>query len=209
MIASKVMTVPVRLLAGTAKMSAKAGYKTAKTTVVAAGKSISASAKIGYAAGRTVGYGRSAVFGTGVAVGVLIGSPRARAGLARVGSTVWVAVQRRKGPRDDEIAEQVRRRLAGSQATWNLAQPKVVVSNGQVRLDGEAPDVAGRRAIAEAASAVDGVREIDNRIVVMDVPGAGDNAAAGSTASAAAASASPGGNGASAAGVGRGASDPA
>ena len=124
---------------------------------------------MGYAAGRAVGYGRTAVFGAGVAVGVLIGSPRARAG-ARSGRVDGLGSpsQRRKGPGDDEIAEQVRRRLAGSEATWNLAQPKVTVGNGRVRLDGEAPDVAGRRAIAEAASEVDGVREVDNRIVVLD-----------------------------------------
>ena len=82
MIMFKVMLVPVRLLFGTAKVSAKAGYKTAKTGAVVGAKTVVGSAKMGYSAGRAVGYGRTAVFAAGVAVGVLVASPQARAGVS-------------------------------------------------------------------------------------------------------------------------------
>jgi hypothetical protein len=173
----KMLLFPVRLLLGTAKVSARAGYKTARTGVVAGARTAVGTAKVGYTTGRVVGYGRMAVFGSGVAVGVLIASPAARAGVGRVVSTVWGAIRRHRGPSDREIAEQVRRRLAGAQATWDLPQPMVTVDDGRVRLDGDVPDAGGRRAIAEAAAAVEGVREVDNRLIVVRPADAGPGGA--------------------------------
>jgi osmotically-inducible protein OsmY len=168
MIVVKTVLVPVRLLFGTARVSARAGFKTARAGARAGTRTVVGSAKMGYAAGRAVGVGRTAVFGAGVTVGVLVASPKARAAVGRVASTLWSIRARRRGQSDDEIGEEVRRRLAGGQATWDLPQPMVTVQGGQVRLDGDSPDAASRRAVAEAASAVDGVREVDNRIVVVD-----------------------------------------
>jgi hypothetical protein len=201
MIVFKVMRVPVRLLFGTAKVSAKAGYKTAKTGAVVGAKTVVGSAKMGYSAGRAVGYGRTAVFAAGVAVGVLVASPQARAGVGRIGSTLWAMRRRSKGPSDAEIAEQVRRRLAGAGATWQLPQPTVTVVDGRVRLDGDAPDAGGRRAMAETASEVQGVRELDNRVVVAVDAGRGSDAEGPSAAAVAddgPVGSSAGGNGAAA-----------
>ena len=137
MMVFKVMLVLVRLLLGTARVSAKAGYKTAKTGAVTGAKTAVGSARLGYNAGRAVGYGRTAVFAAGVTVGVLAASPKARAGVGRVAS-----------------------------AAWGLPQPRVTVTDGRASLEGEAPDAASRRTLAETASEADGVREVDNRIVV-------------------------------------------
>lgn len=166
MLPFKMLFVPVRLLLGTAKVSAKAGYKTAKTGAVVGAKTAKGSAHAGYTAGRVVGYGRTAVFAAGVGVGVVIASPKARASLAQAGSKLWALRQKANAPSDAEIAEQVRRRLAGSQSTWQHDQPRVTVHEGVVRLDGAAPDVATKRTFGETAAEVDGVSEVDNRVVV-------------------------------------------
>lgn len=213
MTASKMMFMPVRLAAGTAKVSAKTVYVSAKTAALVGAKTVAASTKAAYVAGRAVGSRNAVVFGAGVTVGVLVGSPRARAGVARIGSTLWAIRERNKGPSDAKITEQVRRRLAGAQSTWNLPQPEVTVVDGRVRLDGEAPDADGLRAIAETASEVDGVREVDTRIIVAVDSADGESHDDGAQAPAAvpddSAGAGVGGNGASAASTAAGTADTA
>ena len=166
MAASRLLLVPARMLSGAAKVSVKAGYKTAKTGIVTGARTAAGSARAGYQAGRAVGYGRTAVFAAGVAVGVLVASPKARAGVSQVGKTLWSIRRHSRGPTDREIEELVGRRLSGAQATWYLPQPDVSVTDGRVRLVGEAPDAAARRALAETASETDGVREVDNQVTV-------------------------------------------
>lgn len=196
MIPFKMLFLPVRLLLGTAKVSAKAGYKTAKTGAVAGAKTAKGSARAGYTAGRVVGYGRTAVFAAGLGVGVLIASPKARAALGEAGSKVWALRQRAQRPSDTEIAEQVRRRLAGSQSTWQHDQPRVAVQQGVVRLDGAASDIETKRTFGETAAEVDGVREVDNRVVVTANGAAAPGDSPDTSAADTDATASPTGNGA-------------
>lgn len=173
-----VLLLPARLLFGTAKLSAKAGYKTAKTGAVAGARTAKGSAKAGFAAGRVVGYGRTAVFASGIAVGVLIASPKARSAVGSAASSLWELRVKLSGPTDEEIADQIRRRLAGAQSTWHLTQPRVTVQEGIVRLDGSAPDLGARQILAETASEVGGVREVDNRVVVDESKGGSGRAPA-------------------------------
>jgi hypothetical protein len=207
------MSVPVRLVAGTAKVSARTAYVSARTAALVGAKTVAASTTAAYVAGRAVGSRNAVVFGAGVTVGVLVGSPRARAGVARIGSTLWAIRERNKGPSDAEITEQVRRRLAGAQATWNLPQPEVTVVDGRVRLDGEAPDADALRAIAETASEVDGAREVDTRIVVAVDRGDGESGDGGERAAMTddddVTGAGVGGNGSSARSAGAGTADAA
>jgi hypothetical protein len=192
----KMLLLPVRLVLGTAKVSAKVGYRTAKTGAVVGAKTAKGSAHAGYTAGRVVGYGRTAVFAAGVGVGIVIASPKARAALGRAGSTLWGLRQRAKGPSDQELAEHVRRRLARSQSTWQHDQPRVTVQGGIVRLDGVATDAEAKRTMGETTAEVDGVREVDNRVVVT-ANGASSTASARSTSGRPAAGAPPSsGNGA-------------
>ncbi len=51
------------------------------------------SAKVGYGTGRLVGFGRLATFGAGVATGVLLASPQARAAARSGVAAVRAAVQ--------------------------------------------------------------------------------------------------------------------
>lgn len=148
--------LPVRVVLGTAKVSARAGYATAR-----------GSARAGYVAGRAVGYGRLAVFSTGVAVGVIAASPTARRVVIDVALRIRAARRGAEPAQDQEVADQVRRRLERSQATAALPQPDVEVTAGLVVLQGEVDDAQGRRTMGEVASEVDGVREVDNRIVVI------------------------------------------
>ena len=148
--------LPVRVVLGTAKVSARAGYATAR-----------GSARAGYIAGRAVGYRRMAVFGAGVGVGVVVASPAARRVVVDLVLRVRAARLASEPFADEDVAEQVRRRLQRSQATSGLPQPEVEVSAGLVVLQGRVDDALGRRTMAEVASEVDGVREVDNRIVVI------------------------------------------
>jgi osmotically-inducible protein OsmY len=140
MILFRLLTLPVRMAAG--------------------------SARVGFQAGRAVGVRRSVVFGAGVGTGVLIASPDARKAAARGLLTLQAAIAKARRPSDAELAAAVRAELGRAQRTWHLPQPQVEVHDGRVVLRGAVPHEAGRRDLAATAAAVDGVVEVDNQVGV-------------------------------------------
>lgn len=134
------ITLPVRLVLGTAKVSAKAGF----------------------AAGRLVGYRRLAVFGAGVATGLLVAPV--------TGRELRGAIRRRleaRGITDAELADRVRFELAHHPRTWHLPQPTVTVVDRRVSLVGTVPDEAARAELVRAAGALAGVAAVDDRLEVV------------------------------------------
>ena len=79
--------------------------------------------------------------------------------------------QRRGADPDDVIADRVRHELSHSPRTWHLPQPAVEVVGGRAVLTGSAPHETGKQEIERVAAAVDGVADVDNRLVVS---GSGD-----------------------------------
>jgi hypothetical protein len=133
------VTLPVRLVLGTAKVSAKAGFR----------------------AGRLVGYRRLVVFGAGVATGLLLAPV--------TGRELRGAIRRRieaRGITDVELAERVRFELSHHPRTWHLPQPTVSVTDRRVSLHGSVPDDAARAEIVRVVGALAGVAAVDDRLEV-------------------------------------------
>jgi hypothetical protein len=139
MILFRLAWLPVRLSLGTAKVSAKTGYR----------------------AGRLVGYRRLFVLGVGVAIGLLVAPV--------TGSELRSAIRRRieaRGVTDGELLERVRFELAHHPRTWHLPQPEVTVFERRVTLRGDVPDDAARNEMVRAAGALPGVAAVEDRLLV-------------------------------------------
>ena len=139
MILFRLAWLPVRMSLGTAKLSAKAGYRT----------------------GRLLGYRRLFVFGVGAAVGLLVAPV--------TGTELRSAIRRRieaRGVTDAELLERVRFELAHHPRTWHLPQPEVTVFERRVTLRGEAPDDDARNEMIRAAGALAGVAGVEDRFLV-------------------------------------------
>lgn len=139
MILIRLALLPVRMSLGTAKLGAKAGYRT----------------------GRLLGYRRLFVFGVGAAAGLLLAPV--------TGAELRSAIRRRleaRGVTDAELLERVRFELAHHPRTWHLPQPEVSVFERRVTLRGEVPDDAARTEMVRAAGALAGVADVDDRLFV-------------------------------------------
>lgn len=126
--------------------------------------------KSGYRVGRLIGFRRLAVFGAGVAVGLMVAPVTGRELRGRIGTLV--ADQRARGPKGD-LAERVRNDLARSPRTWHLPQPEVEVVGDRAVLRGHVPHEAGRADLERTASAVAGVADVDNQVGISGTNGHG------------------------------------
>ncbi|HEY8525115.1 MAG TPA: BON domain-containing protein [Acidimicrobiales bacterium] len=148
----RTILLPARLTIGVGKLSAKSGYKAGRASVVGT-----------YRAGRALGYRRMATLALGIGIGLLI-APMSGQELRDQLRRAWE--QRRGADPDDVIADRVRHELSHSPRTWHLPQPAVEVVGGRAVLTGSAPHETGKQEIERVAAAVDGVADVDNRLVV-------------------------------------------
>jgi hypothetical protein len=118
--------------------------------------------KVGYRAGRLVGYRRLAVFGTGVVIGMLI-APMAGAVLREKLRELAAGARL---PSDPELGDQVRFELSHSPRTWHLPQPDVDVQDGRVVLTGSVPHATARADLERTATGVPGVTAVENLLTV-------------------------------------------
>src|SRR3954471_6285907 len=139
MILFKLLWLPFKVSLGTAKLSAKTGYRT----------------------GRMVGYRRLFVFGTGVAIGLLVAPVTGRELRGRLRRALEA-----RGVTDADLHERVRFELAHHPRTWHLPQPDVAVAGRRVSLRGEVPDEDARHEIVRAAGALPGVDAVDDHLEV-------------------------------------------
>jgi osmotically-inducible protein OsmY len=131
-----------------------------------------AGVKVGFRAGRLLGYRRVAVFAAGVGVGLLVApttGAEARARLRR-------ALEERRPVGDLDLAERVRFELSHSPRTWHLPQPVVEVVGRTAVLRGQVPHESGRMDLERAAAAVVGVADVQNQLVVAGGNGHGSTA---------------------------------
>ncbi|MGH9186252.1 MAG: BON domain-containing protein, partial [Acidimicrobiales bacterium] len=125
----------------------------------------------GYRTGRFLGYRRIALFGVGVAVGLLVAPTTG----AEVRSKLRALLERRQSRLPDaELAERVRFELSHASKTWHLPQPDVSALSGRVILNGQVPHETARSDLERAAAGVPGVALVDNQLLVA---GAGTNGA--------------------------------
>ena len=121
------------------------------------------SAKVTHRTVRLVGYRRLFVFGTGVAVGLLIAPVPGDKLRAKIREAIeQLGVGGANGPVD--VATAVRDELASSPRTWHLPQPAVTAAEGTVTLSGEVPHATAAADLERAARTVRGVVEVDNRL---------------------------------------------
>lgn len=144
----RLMLLPMRLGSSAVWLAARVGFKAGRI-----------SAKGGRVAGRRIGWGKVALFATGVAVGLLLSivpggyMRRKLASLVKAGSV-----------HDSELCDRVVFELAHSPRTWHLAQPQVTVDDGVIRLRGEVPDRASADALEKVARAVPGVVDVTSEL---------------------------------------------
>ncbi len=122
--------------------------------------------KAGYRTGRLLGYRRVFVFGTGLAVGLLVAPMAGRELRAKLRA---FAEERRAGGAD--LAARVSYELSHSPRTWHLPQPEVEVVGGTAILRGEVPHEVGRKDLERTAAAVAGVVDVDNQVGVSGTNG--------------------------------------
>jgi hypothetical protein len=125
--------------------------------------------KTGYRAGRMVGFRRLAVFGAGIAVGLLVAPTPGR----ELRAKLQEQLDARRGGGSGDLGERVRFELSHSPRTWHLPQPTVEVVGGRAVLSGEAPHETGKADLERAAAGVAGISAVDNRLVVVGSNGAG------------------------------------
>jgi hypothetical protein len=130
-------------------------------------------AKTGYRAGRLLGYRRLLVFGTGIAVGLLLAPVPG----AQLRAKLQELLDQRGPVTDDDLVERVRFELSHSPRTWHLPQPEVAVSAGVAVLSGEAPHDTGRADLERAAAGVPGISAVENRLALAPQAAAGTNGA--------------------------------
>jgi osmotically-inducible protein OsmY len=128
-----------------------------------------AGVRVGFRAGRLLGYRRLAFFGAGVGVGLLL----APAAGAETRARLRQALEERRPVGDGDLAERVRFELSHSPRTWHLPQPVVEVVGRTAVLRGQVPHEAGRMDLERAAAAVAGVAEVHNQLVVAGGNGHG------------------------------------
>lgn len=156
MILIRLVLLPLRLMWGTTRISTRSAYRI----------------------GRLVGYKRMFVFGAGIAVGLLAAPVTGRelrqklqdafAGVA--GGDLGASGSSMEAL---ELAERVRQHVRQAPRTWHLPQPVVTeVSPGVIRLDGAVADETARRDLEVTVQQVEGVLEIDARLVVTGPAGA-------------------------------------
>lgn len=149
----RTMTLPLRMVYGVSRASARAGYTTGKL-----------SARTAYRTSRRLGLTRIGVFAAGVGAGLLV-APGPGAELRERLRRRWE--DRTRPSSDVDIEERVRQELAQSPRTWHLPQPEIEVVAGTAIVTGEAPHPSGKTDIEQAVAAVPGVVEVDSRLVVM------------------------------------------
>jgi hypothetical protein len=138
----RLLLLPIRLAFGTSRVATKVGYR----------------------AGRLLGYRRIFVLGTGIGIGLLLAPTSGRELRRRIAEAVG-------GPSgvvlDDsgDLAEHVRHHLRQAPRTWHLPQPVVTeVAPGRIRLDGAVADDTARRDLEATTAQVTGVADIDNQV---------------------------------------------
>ena len=123
-------------------------------------------ARVGYRAGRVLGFRRVVLFGIGVGVGLLIAPVPGRELRLRIRREI----EDRVGGGGD-LAERVRYELSHSPRTWHLPQPDVEVVGGTAILRGEVPHEVGRSDLERAAAAVAGIVHVENQVGVSGTNG--------------------------------------
>ena len=122
--------------------------------------------KVGYRAGRLVGYRRMALVAAGVGVGLMIAPMAGREARTRIRDR-WI--NRTNGGGD--LAELVREELSRSPRTWHLPQPEVELVGSCAILRGDVPHQGARAEMERAAAAVQGVVSVKNYLTVVGLSG--------------------------------------
>lgn len=141
----RLIFLPAKVGVGTTKLGVKAGFRT----------------------GRLLGYRRLFVFGTGIAVGLLIAPTAGRELRAKIQGLI----DERRGGAGGDLAEKVRYELSHSPRTWHLPQPEVEVVGSRAILRGEVPHEVGRADLERTAAAVAGVVDVDNLVDITGTNG--------------------------------------
>jgi hypothetical protein len=123
-------------------------------------------ARLGYRAGRILGYKRVLLIAIGIGIGLLI-APVPGAELRRRLRQEFE--DRISGGGD--LAERVRYELSHSPRTWHLPQPDVEVIGGTAILRGEVPHEVGRADLERTAAAVAGIVHVENQVDVAGTNG--------------------------------------
>ena len=125
-----------------------------------------ASAKLGYRAGRLLGFRRVLLVLIGIAIGLLI-APVPGTELRR---RIRQEIEDRISGGGD-LAERVRYELSHSPRTWHLPQPDVEVIGATAILRGEVPHEVGRSDLERTAAAVAGIVHVENQVDVSGTNG--------------------------------------
>jgi hypothetical protein len=147
-----ILLLPIRLLWRVAVVSARVGWYAGRAPV-----------RAGAAARRLVGWRALVFFAAGLAIGILFAPTRGKDLRDRLRRMLS-----REGLSDAELAGRVEFELSHAPRTWHLPQPEIAVLNGHVELRGSVPHPVGREEIERVASAVPGVTEVENMLVVAD-----------------------------------------
>lgn len=145
----RLLTAPVRVLVGVADVAARSGYRAGR-----------GSARVARSVTRLAGWRAVTALVVGIALGMLFAPAPGRALRLRLRS------RRSPGVADDELEARVAFELAHAPRTWHLPQPEVRAEAGVIRLVGVAPSAQAVDALARAAGAVPGVRQVENHLAV-------------------------------------------
>jgi hypothetical protein len=124
--------------------------------------------KVGRRATRVAGFSGVVCFVLGLGLGLLFAPAKGRDMRAKLQR----ALGRRAGLSDAELAEKVGFELGHAPRTWHLPQPDVAVVEGRVQLRGRVPHDTAREELVRVATAIPGVRGVDD---LLDVEAATAN----------------------------------
>ncbi len=157
----RLVALPFRLAFWVAGVALKVGYRAGRAPL-----------KLGGHAARLMGFKGVVLFGSGLAMGLLVAPWPGRELRQRLRDLLTAG-----GVSDDELAEKVAFELSHAPRTWHLPQPSLTVVDGRVSLTGEAPHDEGRAELERVAAGIPGVVAVDNQLTVASgaIGAAGSN----------------------------------
>jgi hypothetical protein len=146
----RLVALPIRLALWLAGVSLRVGYQAGRAPL-----------KAGTKAARLMGFKGVVLFGSGLALGLLLAPWPGRELRGRLRDLLGDG-----GLSDDELAEKVAFELSHAPRTWHLPQPTLSVIGGRVILTGEVPHPEARSELERVAAGIPGVIGVDNQLTV-------------------------------------------